>query len=237
MRVEEITKIEAESLVAWWREAGVDSLVGDEPFDWLAREAPVVARTATPAPPPPAALPATLDAFQAWLAAGVDLPDTRWGPRRIAPAGDPASGLMVVVDQPEPGDADQLFAGDVGRLFDRMLAAVGRDRGSVYLASLAAVRAPGGLVDPESGARLAEIMRHHIGLAAPRRVLLMGNAASRALCGMDLRDARGAIRQINTPAGKVEAVATYAPRLLFQQPAAKAEAWKDLRLFVGDFGK
>ena len=30
----------AASTLEWWRDAGVDVLVGDEPFDWLVAEAP-----------------------------------------------------------------------------------------------------------------------------------------------------------------------------------------------------
>lgn len=238
MRVDQIAADEAHALLGWWRAAGVDTLVADAPFNWLAREAPAAAPTGD-ASPVVAALPATLDTLRAWLAAGDDLPEARWGTTRIAASGNSASGLMIVIDQPEPGDAaaGQLFAGDVGRLFDRMLAAIGRDRASIYLAPIASIRPPGGVMDEGSRTRLAQIMLHHIALAAPKRLLLMGNAASRALSGMDLRDARGGIRQLNHPLGTVEMVATYPPRLLLDQPAAKAEAWKDLRLFVGGLGE
>lgn len=233
MTGDQIDGAETASLIAWWREAGVDTLVAETPFDWLSRAEPVAGPAVHETAPTP--FPATLDAFTAWLAAGDDVPEALWGSSRIGPVGDPASNLMIVADVPEPADAaaGQLYAGEIGRLFDRMLAAIGRDRASVYLVPLASIRPPGGIIDAVARDRLVEIMRHHIALAAPKRLLLMGNAPSRALIGMDLRDARGGIRKVNHARGTVDAVATYPPRFLFERPVAKAEAWKDLLMLIG----
>ena len=51
-------------------------------------------------------------------------------PRRgSAPAGDPASGLMILTDMPSAEDARPAsVSGEAGALFDRMLAAIGRGR-------------------------------------------------------------------------------------------------------------
>ncbi|WP_239018159.1 uracil-DNA glycosylase family protein [Sphingomonas flavalba] len=231
-----ITAEERTSLLAWWREAGVDTLVGETPFAWLAPpertsenkgngEDAAAARAPTP-------LPGSIAALDAWLAGGDDVPGAAWGTTRIAAAGDPAAALMIVTGQPEPGDAGEgrLFGGALGQLFDRMLAAIGQTRESVYLAPIAPVRAPGGTVAPEVMERLGAIMRHRIALAGPKRVLVLGNAASRALLGTELRAARGSIRALKHGAGTVEAVASFPPRMLLEHPAAKAEAWKDLLL-------
>ena len=59
----------AESALIWWTEAGVDTLVDEEPRDWLrpkAKEAPAPA--AADAEMPGETLPGQLDLFQAWLA-------------------------------------------------------------------------------------------------------------------------------------------------------------------------
>ncbi|WP_414900392.1 uracil-DNA glycosylase family protein [Sphingomonas flavalba] len=230
------TAEERSSLLAWWRDAGVDTLVGETPFPWLAsptqpteNKADVVTARA------PAPLPDSIAALDAWLAGGDDVPGAAWGGTRIAATGNPAATLMIVTGQPEPGDAGEgrLFGGVVGQLFDRMLAAIGQSRDSVYLAAIAPTRVPAGTVAPEVAERLIAIMRHRIALAGPARVLVLGNAASRALLGMELRAARGSIRALKHGAGTVEAVASFSPPMLLEHPAAKAEAWKDLLLLTG----
>lgn len=88
---------------------------------------------------------------------------------------------------PENGDveAGALLSGEVGALFDRMLAAIGLDRTSVYCFPLYPSSPPTGRVSVEVLARLADIARHHLALAKPERVWLLGQATSRALLGMD----------------------------------------------------
>lgn len=225
------------SALEWWREAGIDVLVGDEPFDWLSRRPPEPAVRAAPVPAP-AALPDTLEAFQSWLTTSPDAPEARWGAGRIAPAGDAAAGLMIVTDLPDPEDAAEarLLAGAPGRLFDRMLAAIGRDRDAIYLAPLASVRPIGGRVDEASLTRLAALMRHHIALVRPKRLLLLGDAPSRAMLGTGFLAARGRLHSINHQGIKVDAVASFHPRQLLRQPSCKAEAWRDLLLLTGDSG-
>lgn len=224
------------SVLGWWSDAGVDTAISEAPVDWLA--APRAAPDPKPAAPAPTVplLPETLETLRAWLAEGDDVPEANWGGPRLPPTGDPAAGLMIVADIPDRGDAEagQVFSGDIGFLFDRMLAAIGRDRASVYLVPLASVRPPGGRIDAPSAARLAGIARHHIKLAAPKRLLLMGDAPSRALLGTDRRDARGKLRAFNHEGVSVDAVATFHPRFLLERPAAKAEAWKDLQLLIED---
>ncbi|ODU22156.1 MAG: hypothetical protein ABS87_03790 [Sphingomonas sp. SCN 67-18] len=223
------------SVLGWWQDAGVDVAISETPTDWLAPAPPPAAPApSSPARSGPPPLPDSLAALTAWLAEGDDVPEAQWGPVRIGPSGDPASGLMILSDIPDPEDAaaGQLYSGSVGLLFDRMLAAIGRDRASVYLVPLASVRPPGGRVDAASAARLADIARHHIVLARPKRVLLMGQAPSRALLGMDLRVAREKKCSINQAGVTVEAIATYAPRFLLERPVAKADAWKDLQLVL-----
>ncbi|MGN6622284.1 MAG: uracil-DNA glycosylase family protein, partial [Sphingomonas sp.] len=154
----------AASALDWWQEAGVDTLVDEAPRDWLASVpstgAGAAAATAAPAPAPEKP-PATLAAFEAWRI-GSAAPDAGWG-RLIAAEGNAESGLMVLVDMPEREDAasGRLLTGEAGRLFDRMLAAIGRDRQSIYLASLAAARPIAGQIAAEDVAPLAALSRQH----------------------------------------------------------------------------
>lgn len=219
----------AANALAWWRDAGVDTIVDDLPRDWL-KEAPQVE---VPAEATPAeTLPIALDAFLAWRT-GPGAPEASWSTPMIAASGPPTSGLMVLVDCPERDDRDLLMSGPAGRLFDRMLAAIGRTRADVHLAAVCASRPAAGRMPREAEARLGEIARHHVALAAPKRLLLLGNAASRAILATDLAEARGRLQGLGGNSGTTtEVVASYHPRFLLEKPACKAEAWGDLQLLI-----
>ncbi|MBY0284275.1 MAG: uracil-DNA glycosylase [Sphingomonas sp.] len=232
------------SALDWWREAGVDALIDEVPRNWLAtepapvplRHAPAARHAARPAAPvaPALSFPDTLAAFEAWRLSD-DAPEAAWPGARIGAQGSAASGLMILIEMPEREDSpDKLLSGAPGALFDRMLAAIGRDRASIYLVPMAVVRPISGRIPAETEASLATLIRAHIRLAAPKALLIIGNAASRALIGTDVARARGHLHAINHEGGEgsATAVASFHPRFLLERPAAKAEAWKDLQLLI-----
>ena len=143
---------------------------------------------------------------------------------------------MVVVDCPDPDDAREgrLLSGSIGTLFDRMLAAIGLSRETVHIATVCAKRPLAGRMPREIEARLTEIARHHVGLATPKRILCLGNAASRAIVGTEMPGNRGILHPFNHRSGDIGVVTTFHPRLLLEKPALKAEAWKDLQLLMGN---
>ncbi|WP_166036720.1 uracil-DNA glycosylase family protein [Sphingosinicella sp. YJ22] len=235
---------EAESLLGWWRDAGVDCAVQEEPRDWL-KPAPAPAPTDAAesgagaprgrsgrAEPVREPLPDQLPLFHDWLKASDALPYAAPHAPRVCPSGDPASGLMIMAAMPSVEDcaAGTMLSGDVGRLFDRMLAAIGRSRDTSYIAGLSCLRPAGGRLDQAGATRCGEIARHHLGLVAPKAVLLLGDACSKALLGIGAAQARGTVHRIATPAGEVAAIVTLPPDYLLGQPAAKALAWADLQL-------
>lgn len=219
----------AASALEWWSDAGVDVLVEDAPRDWLAK--------AVAAPPPVASAPAvvvpdTLAEFVAWRA-GPDAPEAGATGRRFVAEGDPAGGVMVLLDCP---DADGIVTGPAGQLFDRVLAAIGRDRASVYLAPLAVARPIAGRIAPETEAILSPLLRRHVQLAAPKRLLILGAAASRAMLGPERAATRGILQTVNLDGFTVDAVAGFSPTGLLRQPAAKAEIWRGLQMLIGELG-
>jgi DNA polymerase len=226
--IEALAPAAVESALAWWAEAGVDTLVVEAPRDWLRpaqSEAPQPA--ATPPHPVEEQFPNQLDLFQAWLASTDRLAFASPSAPRICPAGDPSSGLMIIADMPTGEDcsAGTLISGEAGRL-----AAIGRDRGSVYLAALSCIRSPSGQLNSEAVKSCAALARHHLGLASPRAVLLFGDACAKALLGLSVPQARGRWHEIATHAGPVKALATIAPRQLLESPRLKALAWADLQM-------
>lgn len=223
----------AASALEWWRDAGVDAPVDDAPRNWLAPPPAAPAAPVASAPQPSDALPDTLESFLAYRS-GADAPEAGWPGVRIATSGPARAALMILVDCPEKDDRECLMDGAVGRLFDRMLTAIGQSRETVHLAAVAHARPLAGRLPRDTQERLATLALHHVALVGPKRVIVMGDAASRAICGMDVREARGRLQPLNHRSGEmIDMVSTYHPRLLIERPALKAEAWRDLQLAIG----
>ncbi len=228
------------SALDWWAEAGVDVLVDDAPRDWLA-PAPAIERSPvpgvpasapTPLPTPATALPADLAAFRAWLLIDAAVP----GPvaARLDAIGDPAQGDVVVVDMPEAEDraAGALLSGEVGTLFDRMLGAIGLARASVYLLPLSPARPSIGRLREADLTALTPLLHHHLGLAAPRRLLLLGDAPAQALLRAPAARARDAVHQVEIGGRQVATVASFAPRMVHQSRDYRQPVWADLQRFI-----
>jgi DNA polymerase len=230
---------ELASALDWWRDAGVDTLVDDEPRDWLARTAPRAEAPDVETPPvAEAPLPDTLEAFLAWRMADA-APEAGWLSPLVGPSGPAGAEWMVLTDMPEPGDGETgiLLGGAPGRLLDRILASIGVARDSVHIAPLAFARPLTGQIPGDEERRLIELARHHIALAAPRRLLLLGQAANRVRTTTN-GSASGNGEEVINHFGRnkehaVEVVAIRHPRFLLEQPAAKAEAWDRLIQFSG----
>jgi DNA polymerase len=217
----------AASALGWWHDAGVDTIVADRPRDWLA---PAASRPAATAAPTPQALPGDLSGFHRWLLESADVPLARPSMRRIAPLGDAAADLMVLVDMPAAPDA--LLAGEAGVMFENMMRAIGRGLDAIYAAPLSVVRTPTGRLAAADLAALAPIARHHVALARPKALLLFGDSCAQALAGAPAARARGRWHDIETPAGAVRAIATMSPQFLVKQPERKREVWTDLQMLM-----
>ena len=220
----------ADSLIGWWIEAGVDEPVSEAPRDWL--------RLNEAAVPPPQPTPVaiaeraeTLGAFHHWLATGSGLPMDRPGATRVAPIGAEGAKLMLLSDLPAREDAAESrpIGGEAWSLARNMLAAIGIDPEEAYVASLSCFHTPGARINGELEA-CAAIARDHVRLAKPQRLLLFGDAPSRALLGEPLAKARGRVHRIDG----IRTVATFHPRWLLQRPSDKALAWQDLLLLMSE---
>ncbi len=237
-----VSAAEAASLLGWWLEAGVDSLVAEEPRAWLRTASPV--QVAGDEEPAASALPisqaapadrqalATLDEFHAWLREGSDLPLFQAGAARALPHGPANAEIMLIADLPDRECAAEgrPIGGQSWELTTRMLAAIGFKPEDAYVASLACFPAPAKRLDPRIAAQCVDDMKRHIALVAPKRLLLLGEGPARALTGQNLLGARGRIHRIE----HVPAVVTFHPRQLLQRPSDKAYAWRDLLLLMSE---
>lgn len=226
------------SALLWWREMGVDTLIEEEPTPWLDRGKPKSAVKTPESAPAQSVLPSTLIGLQQWLANDPDVPEAGPAAQRVVFSGNPAGELMILIDMPLPGDRDagQLLSGEVGELTEKMLGAIGWTRNAVHVATLCPGRSPAGMLGEAHLSRLGEIARHHIALAAPKQVWLMGDAVSRAILGMGMMDARGILHKINHEDRHTEAVVSFSPRFLHQNPKRKADAWADMQLLTRGIG-
>ncbi len=224
----------AVSALRWWEEAGVDVIVGETARDWLNPVAKAAAPAPTAEPAAAVHLPDDLSAFQHWLLTTDQLPAAIASSSRIGPTGNPSSELMMLIDMPAAEDvaAGALLAGEVGEMFDRMLARMGRSRENIYLASLSPARAATGRLAPKDASRLAEIARHHIALISPKALLVFGDLCSQALLGTAVSGARERWHEVDTPHGKVRTIATFHPHYLHRQPNSRKMAWEDLQTLM-----
>lgn len=227
--------LSADAYLAWWRLAGVECAVAETPVNWLRPVAVTASAAQTNMPSaPPVAKPVDLQAFQTWLASDTGQPERRWAGRTILPTGPIDAPLMIVTDMPDPADIEQgmLLAERAGALFDSMLRAIGLNRADCYMASLFFARPPGGMVETSDIASAATRMATHVHLARPRRLLLLGDRTIRALIPTDGGEAPDALPGFNHDGGTVPVTATFHPRLLLTQPAAKAQCWRALQSLI-----
>jgi DNA polymerase len=235
----------AESVHAWWREAGVDYVTEGQAMNWLG---PVVARPAPVKPAEriliePAAAPAVIVKAPAaeWsgdLAAlkaniGV-LPGSNYGSRCIVPKGEAGATALVIGDFPEEEEiaAGEFGAGPAGILLTNMLLAAQIIPDLTYHTALAHSYPATASLPKDDFAALAAFARHQIALVKPQVVVLFGSAACEAMLEQELMQARGVLHYINHNGGKTAAMATFHPRTLMAQPQLKAQAWKDLQMLV-----
>ena len=242
-----LSRQEALSTLAWLVDAGIDTAMDDRPRDWLApREAmeAVVEEPARRSQVPAAnALPATSDAAMAHpeIDGATSIEALRRAIEAIRPQpifadGDPSSGVMIVGEGPSPDDdrTGAPFSGPSGRLLDRMLAAIGRDRSSCYLSNLIMWRAPGGRPASDEDIALGRaILRRHIALAAPRALLVMGGMPAQALLDTEtgITRLRGRWLDLELDGVTVPALPTFNPAYLLRVPKQKSLAWVDLLAF------
>jgi DNA polymerase len=140
--------------------------------------------------------------------------------------GTPESQLMLVGEA--PGREEDLkglpFVGESGKLLDRMMASIGRDRTSFYITNVLPWRPPGNRnPTQEEIALFLPFVRHHI-------ALVLGNISAKTLFDTTegITRMRGKWREIAIADQVIPAMATYHPAFLLRQPGAKREAWRDL---------
>jgi DNA polymerase len=210
--------------------------------------APVGQRVSPPAARPPVAVPdegqialarqraataATLDELRQYMAEfdGCNLKFT--AKNLVFADGNPQADIMLVGEAPgRDEDLEGLpFVGRSGQLLDRMLAAIGLDRQSVYIANVIPWRPPGNRTPtPQETEICRPFIERQIELANPKLLVTLGGPSAKTL----LRVTEGVLRLRGnwkshvTPSGlEIPAMPTLHPAYLLRNPAHKKLAWRD----------
>ncbi|PVA07337.1 uracil-DNA glycosylase [Thalassorhabdomicrobium marinisediminis] len=242
----------AKALLDWQVEMGVDEAIGDAPIDRYALEdrkpapKPAVVTTAPDAPPAPveeevvdpvavarlaAQAASDLAGLRAALAAFEHCEMKTAARNLIFSDGVAGAPVMVLTDPPDRDDdrAGHMFSGRSGVLLDKMLAAIGLSRSgaaAIYAAPIVPWNPPQNRdLSAAEIAMMLPFLERHIELAAPKVLVLMGNAPCHTLLK---KSGMTRLRGKWVEAASLPALPMFPPVHLLAQPAAKREAWADL---------
>ncbi len=150
---------------------------------------------------------------------------------------DGAAGSPVMFIGEAPGrEEDRLglpFVGPAGHLLDLMLAAIGRDRSSVYISNIVNWRPPGNRAPTvDEAMMMMPFIKRHIVLAKPQMLVLLGGTAAKYLLDtttgiMRLRGKWAQIALSDQDEPRLPVLPTLHPAYLLRQPAHKSLAWQD----------
>ena len=265
-------------LLAFYLDAGVDTLVGEEPTDRMA-EIPLLEKAGSPAASPVASLGAaagvrreassdrarrsgppvsaegmagapvapeaaamaareaartaqSLDELRALLESFEGCALRATATQLVFADGTPGSRVMFVGEAPgyDEDITGRPFVGRSGKLLDLMMAAIGLDRGSAYIANVVPWRPPGNRTPtPQETAICLPFIRRQIELANPDFLVCLGGPAMQTLLSIKegITRARGRWYPYDTGAREIRALATFHPAFLLRSPLQKRFAWRD----------
>ncbi|VIO78946.1 hypothetical protein CI41S_66120 [Bradyrhizobium ivorense] len=148
--------------------------------------------------------------------------------------GNPEARVMFVGEAPgRDEDIEGLpFVGRSGKLLDRMIAAIGLDRGKAYIANVIPWRPPGNRTPtPQETQICLPFIQRQIELVNPDVLVTLGNPSTQALLGTreGIMRTRGKWVDYDTGTRTIRAIATFHPAYLLRSPSYKKMTWLDLR--------
>jgi DNA polymerase len=146
--------------------------------------------------------------------------------------GNPQARVMFVGEAPgREEDLEGLpFVGRSGKLLDLMMAAIGLDRTSAYIANIIPWRPPGNRTPtPQESQICLPFIQRQIELANPDILVCLGGPASQTLLGVKegIKRTRGRWFNFHTGTREIRAIATFHPAYLLRSPLEKRFAWRD----------
>lgn len=221
------------------------TMTGDAPRSVAGAGAASVATAAVVAPPAPgeaafdarerAARAQSLEELERIVGAfdGCGLKAT--ASRLVFSDGVPGSRVMLVGEAPG-ADEDREgkpFVGRSGQLLNRMLATIGLDRQSVYIANIIPWRPPGNRTPtPQETAICLPFIQRQIALAKPDLLVCLGGPSSQTLLARKegILKLRGQWTECVIEGRAIRVLPTLHPAYLLRQPLQKRLAWRDLQM-------
>lgn len=147
--------------------------------------------------------------------------------------GNPDAPIMLIGEAPGRDEDIQglPFVGRSGQLLDKMLAAIGLDRTSVYISNILPWRPPGNRTPTtQEMAICLPFIERHIALATPEILVLVGGVSAKTLLetAQGIMRLRGKWQSYVCEGRQIPALPTLHPAFLLRQPAQKQAAWADL---------
>ncbi len=247
-----VTRDEAAALLRWYADIGVDEAAAAEPVNRF-EDGPAPPARRDPEPPPPPAPPAapppeasdrdaraaaraatTHDELMAAIHAFEGCALKRTATTTCVYDGNPAARVMMIGEAPgrEEDRQGKPFVGPAGKLLDRMLAAIGLDRASVYITNTLYWRPPGNRTPtPEEIALCLPFLERQVELVAPAVLVYTGGTAAKAMLNRTegVTRLRGRWFSLEREGREpIPAIAMFHPAYLLRQPGRKRESWRDL---------
>jgi uracil-DNA glycosylase len=154
--------------------------------------------------------------------------------RLVFADGNPQARVMFVGEAPgRDEDIEGLpFVGRSGKLLDRMIAAIGLDRSSVYIANVIPWRPPGNRTPtPQETQICLPFIQRQIELVNPDVLVTLGNPSTQTLLSTreGIMRTRGRWFDYDTGTRTIRALPTFHPAYLLRSPSYKRMSWQDLR--------
>jgi DNA polymerase len=149
--------------------------------------------------------------------------------------GNPEADIMIVGEAPG-AEEDRLgkpFVGQSGKLLDRMLAAIGLDRTTVYISNIVNWRPPGNRQPNAAEIAISlPFIERHVALKKPKILLCAGGTSAAALLatreGITRIHGRWYDRSFPDLPAPVPTMPVYHPAFILRQPGMKRDVWRDL---------
>lgn len=177
---------------------------------------------------------ASLEELEAILAGFESCPLRFTAKNLVFGDGNPQARVMFLGEAPG-ADEDRIgkpFMGRSGQLLDKMMAAIGLDRGSAYIANVVPWRPPGNRnPTPQEVATCKPFVERQIELVDPDLIVCLGAPATQTLTGTKdgILKTRGRFFSYALPSRETRLLATLHPAFLLRQPLQKRLAWRDFR--------
>lgn len=232
-------------------DAGADEAIMDAPVDRFSLPEP----EPKPAPGPPAAVPIqrpavvapvsdtaqmaadcrSLDELRAVMEAFDGCALKRGARNFVFCDGQPGAPLMVIGEAPgaEEDKQGKPFVGPSGQLLDKMLGAIGLDRGAddlthaAYITNVIPWRPPANRDPSADEVRMMRpFLMRHIQLAKPKAILLLGNPSMKTV--LQTKDGITRMRGTWAEVEGIPAIPSFHPAALLRDPTKKRFVWADL---------